>query len=402
MVSGHLSVKKGYYYCVLSFNDELGKRKTKWISTGLPEKGNKKRAEAILIEERRKFIPPSITGGADDLFADFMKYQWLPTVKGNIELSTFSSYEGMLNNPIYPYFKELGVTLKDLKAKHIQDFYTLQSGRVKGATVKHYHAIIHEALEWAVKMELILFNPADRVDVPKSRQFIPEYYTADEIIKLFDCIKGDEMELLIKMACFYGLRKSEILGLKWSAIDFEDDTFVIRHTVTKTRVGGKKIIVKKDRPKRKASYRTMPLFGSFRKELLEMKERQEAYKKLCGKSYNYEDEEYVFVDAMGSLHDPERVSRHFKSILRKNGLKKIRFHDTRHSSGSALCQDRVSMKEIQEWLGHSDFSTTANIYSHLTSATKRETMESMAKVLGLYEKKEETASKEAIPSAAKD
>ena len=101
MVSGHLSVKKGYYYCVLSFNDELGKRKTKWISTGLPEKGNKKRAEAILIEERRKFIPPSITGGADDLFADFMKYQWLPTVKGNIELSTFSSYEGMLNNPVF-------------------------------------------------------------------------------------------------------------------------------------------------------------------------------------------------------------------------------------------------------------------------------------------------------------
>ena len=226
MVSGHLSVKKGYYYCVLSFNDELGKRKTKWISTGLPEKGNKKRAEAILIEERRKFTPPSITGGADDLFADFMKYQWLPTVKGNIELSTFSSYEGMLNNPVFPYFKELGVTLKDLKAKQIQDFYTLQSGRVKGATVKHYHAIIHEALEWAVKMELILFNPADRVDVPKSRQFIPEYYTADEIIKLFDCIKGDEMELLIKMACFYGLRKSEILGLKWSAIDFEDDTCI--------------------------------------------------------------------------------------------------------------------------------------------------------------------------------
>ncbi len=146
----------------------------------------------------------------------------------------------------------------------------------------------------------------------------------------------------------------------------------------------------------------MPLFESFRKELLEMKERQEAYKKLCRKSYNYEDEEYVFVDAMGSLLDPERVSRHFKSILRKNGLKMIRFHDTRHSSGSALCQDRVSMKEIQEWLGHSDYSTTANIYSHLTSDTKRSTMESMARSLGLYDKKEETASKEAIPSVAKD
>lgn len=407
MVSGHLSVKKGYYYCVLSFNDELGKRKTKWISTGLPEKGNKKKAEALLVEERRKFVPPAETKDADVLFADFLKYQWLPAVKGNIELTTYSSYQGMLESRVYPYFKDLGVTLENLKPKHIQDFYTMQSERVKPATVKHYHAIIHEALEWAVNLELILYNPSDRVTMPRNQQYIPEYYTAEELADLFKCIKGDEMELMIQMACFYGLRKSEAIGLKWSAINFEDNTFVIRHVVTKTRIDGKKIIVKKDRPKRMASYRTMPLFDMFREELLAMKEQQEANRKICGRSYYKDDEEYVFVDTMGYLYDPERVSRHFKAILRKNGLKEIRFHDTRHSAGSALCQLGVNMKEIQEWLGHSDFSTTANRYSHLTSDTKKSTMASMVRSLGLglenvtAEKKEETASEDAAASKSK-
>lgn len=245
---------------VAEYNDELGKRKTKWISTGLTEKGNKKKAEALLQEERRKFVAPSEARDADASFADFMKSQWLPAVKGNIEVTTYASYQGMLNSRIYPYFQELGVTLAALKPKHIQDFYTKQSERVKPATVNHYHAIIHEALEWAVKLELIPYNPADRIALPRNKQYIPEYYTVEELKHLFSCIKGDEMELLIRMVCFYGMRKSQALGLKWSAINFDD----IRHIVTRTRVDGHKVIVKKDRPKRKASYRTMPLVDVFK------------------------------------------------------------------------------------------------------------------------------------------
>ena len=107
---------------------------------------------------------------------------------------------------------------------------------------------------------------------------------------------------------------------------------------------------------------------------------------------------YVFVDTMGYLYDPERVSRHFKAILRKNGLKEIRFHDTRHSAGSALCQLGVNMKEIQEWLGHSDFSTTANRYSHLTSDTKKSTMASMVRTLGLSAENVTVNKKEEVTS----
>lgn len=383
MVSGHLSVKKGNYYCVLNYKDADGKRKTKWISTGLPEKGNKKKAEARLIEERRKFVPNTVELDSKTLFADYLVSYWLPSIKNNIELTTYASYQGMLTSRIEPYFRAKGICLADLKPTHIQQFYTLQGERVKPATVKHYHAIIHAALEQAVNLDLILFNPADRVKIPRIMPYIPEYYTADELNHLFECVRGDEMELLIKMVCFYGMRKSEALGLKWSAINFDDNTFVIRHVVTKARIDGKKVLIKKDRPKRKASYRTMPLVELFKEDLLALKDRQEENKAICGRSYNKADEDYVFVDTMGFIFDPERVSRHFKSILRKNGLKEIRFHDTRHSAGSALCQSNVNMKEIQEWLGHSDFSTTANIYSHLRSDTKLSTAESMIETLGL-------------------
>ena len=388
MVAGHLQEKRGYYYAVISYKDENGKRKTQWIATGLPVKGNKKRAEDVLYEIRHSFRSPEQIRAEELLFADYLEHHWLPSAKNSIEVTTYAGYENRVRATIAPYFRKTEITLKNLKPKDIQDFYTEQLKRVKGSTVRGYHAMIHKALAQAVKHDLIVFNPADRVDIPQIQQYIADYYTAEELARLFQCVEGDEMELLFKMSAFYGMRKSEVLGLKWSAINFEEDSFVVRHTVTKTRVNGRKVVVKKDRTKRKSSYRTMPLVKEFKEELLELKKQQAQNKAMCKRSYNRQDEEYVFVDAMGNLFDPERISRHFKSVLKKNGLREIRFHDTRHSSGSALCQMGVSMKEIQEWLGHSDFSTTANIYSHLTSDTKVRTAESMMKTLGMTENKE--------------
>ena len=390
MVAGHLQEKRGYYYAVISYKDENGKRKTQWIATGLPVKGNKKRAEDVLYEMRRTFHPPEQIRAEETLFADYLEHHWLPSTKNSVEITTYAGYENRVCAIIAPHFRNTGVTLENLKPKDIQAFYTEQLNRVKGSTVRGYHAMIHKALEQAVKHDLIPFNPADRVDIPQIKQYIADYYTAEELAKLFQCVKGDEMELLFKMSAFYGMRKGEALGLKWSAINMEDDTFVVRHTVTKVRVNGHKMIVKKDRTKRRSSYRTMPLVKEFKDELLELKKQQERNKAICKGSYNKADAEYVFVDAMGNLFDPERISRHFKSVLKKNGLREIRFHDTRHSSGSALCQMGVSMKEIQEWLGHSDFSTTANIYSHLTSDTKVKTAESMMKTLGMTENSKNT------------
>ena len=167
MVAGHLSVKKGFYYCVLNYKDEYGKRKNKWISTGLTEKGNKKRAEEILIEERRSFIPPDRITDESMLFADFLSKVWLPSVKSNIEITTYGSYKSIIEKRLDPYFRNAKVQLDKLKPKDIQEFYTLQSERVKAETVKHYHSVLHAALEQAVNLEMIPYNPSERAIIPK-------------------------------------------------------------------------------------------------------------------------------------------------------------------------------------------------------------------------------------------
>ena len=157
--------KKGYYYTVLNYTDVFGNRKTKWIKTGLPVKGNKKRAEAFLQEQWRKFVqdaPP-----ADDmLFADFME-QWLEVAKTSIAVATYASYTNMVKKVISPYFREKGIMLKELTAKDIQDFYLKQLEHVSASSVIHYHANIHKALKYAVKLDLIPGNPADKVERPK-------------------------------------------------------------------------------------------------------------------------------------------------------------------------------------------------------------------------------------------
>ena len=130
------------------------------------------------------------------------------------------------------------------------------------------------------------------------------------------------------------------------------------------------MLVGRDTTKTKSSMRTLPLVASFREKLLELKEAQKENEKLCGECYDTRYKGYIFVDPMGKIYDPNLVSAGFKRIIRKNGLKEIRFHDLRHSCASLLLANGVQMKSIQEWLGHSDIGTTANTYSHLDFQNK--------------------------------
>ena len=385
MVAGHLQEKNGIYYVVLTYKTYDGKRKTKWQSTGLPTKGNKKRAEAMMRELQDDFEPPVDPNGPPSkamLFADFL-VQWLEIAKSTVKLTTYSSYKGLSESQIIPYFRSLGVTLGDLKAVHIQSFYQKQLERVKPNTVIHYHAIIHRALKYAVKTDLIDVNPADKVDRPKKNEFTGNFYSREEMNALFDAVRGNKIEIPVMLAAFYGLRRSEVVGLKWDAVDFEQNTLEIRHTVATVRLDGKKVIVESDTTKTKASKRTLPLVPVFRERLLALQEEQKENRKLCGRSYNKKYDGYICVDPMGNLLMPNALSDSFQLVLRDYNLRRIRFRDLRHSCASLLLANNVPMKQIQEWLGHSDFSTTANIYSHLDYSSKVSSAEAMLNGLGM-------------------
>lgn len=376
MVAGHLQEKKGYFYMVLSYPDATGKRKTKWFPTKLPVKGNKKKAEAMLMETRKTFVPEDKPITDDMLFSDFM-LQWLEIAKPTIALTTYSSYANMGKGVVIPYFEKREIMLSELKPTDIQTFYMEQLKRVKASTVIHYHVIIHKALKYAVKIELLDSNPADKIERPKVDKFIGSFYDSDEVEKLFKAAKGTRLEIPIFLGAFYGLRRSEVLGLRWDAIDFQNNTITIKHTVTSCNIDGKHIQVAQDTTKTKSSMRTLPLVLIFKEKLLSLKEQQAEYKRLCGRCYDKRYLDYICVDEMGTLISPHNLTSAFPKLLEKNNLRKIRFHDLRHSCASLLLANGVPMKQIQEWLGHSDFSTTANVYAHLDYNSKLSSADAM-------------------------
>lgn len=352
LISGHVAEKKGYLYWVLNLTDGNGKRKPKWIPTHKKVKGNKTWANNMLPTIRKEWTEkllqeatasqqsasPSDPSSAKISFVDFL-YQWLEykykSATGRvmdskpIELSTYSGYEQQLNNPIAPYFREHPVALCDLTKQDILAFYEKELERVKPTTVKHYHALIHGALNYAVDKNLIPSNPADRIIISKPEPFKGDYYLDSEVLNLFEVIKGHKIELVVLLTAFYGLRRSEVIGLKWSAFDFNHNCFSIRHTVTTCNVKGERVTIKKDKAKNKSSLRTYPLIPFLKERLLEAKKQQEENRKLCGRSYNKEYLGYVCVDVIGNLIKPNYVSSTFGKLLAKNNLRHIRFHDLR-------------------------------------------------------------------------
>lgn len=230
---------------------------------------------------------------------------------------------------------------------------------------------------------MVTQNVAMMVDRPRKNSFQPNFLTAEEMQQMFEIIKGTKMQLPVMVAAFYGLRRGEVLGLKWDAIDFNRGTLTIKRTVTQVKIDGKYQIIEQDSAKTKSSLRTLPLVGSFKEYFEEAKKAQEFNKKVCGDSYNYDYDGYVFVNEIGERMKPDYLTTAFPEYLQRHSMKKIRFHDLRHSCASLLLANEVPLKQIQEWLGHSDFSTTANIYAHLDYTSKISSAQAMENGLQL-------------------
>ena len=378
MISANLFTKNGLYYVILNYKNEDNKRKQKWVSTGIKEKGNNKRVANAKLEEIKQnykdyIMPEEIKETRDsEQYIDEYLEDWLKGHRHKIEENTYYSYTLMVKE-MAKYFKDKKIKLKDFKPAHIQKFYNyLYEKELSGNSVLHYHAIIRNALNSAVKIDLIPSNPADKVERPKKNQFIGEFYSTQELEKLYEVIKGDPIEIVVLLASFYGLRRSEVLGLRWSSsFDFKNNKITIRHKVIETVVKGERKIICKNKTKNSSSYRSLPLVDEIKELLLKRKAEIEENKKFWGKSYNTNYEDYVCVNSQGKIFRPEYITDHFSLLLKNNGLRKIRFHDLRHSCASLLLKKKIPMKAIQEWLGHSTYSTTANTYAHLESDTKQ-------------------------------
>ena len=309
--------------------------------------------------------------------------EWVQVHKASIQPATFISYNRMITGRITQYFEPLGLKLCEVTPQVLDEFQEkiLLEGYTTN-TVIHYHAIFGKAFKDAVRKDYLETNPMLKVDRPKKNSFRPNFYSKDEVQQLLEVSQDDPLHLCILITAYYGLRRSEVLGLKWSSIDFERKSITINHKVTEQLVNGKYVPVVSDVMKNKTSCRTLPLIPAVEEELLKQKEKQQLYRKLFKKSYSTEYLDFVCTDQEGKLIRPNFVTEHFDWLLTKYGLKHIRFHDLRHSCASLMVMNGVSMKQVQEWLGHSTFSTTADIYAHLDYKSKQGSAGVIANLLG--------------------
>lgn len=398
-MTGSLQLKRGIWQAVICYQDEVGKKKYKWISTGLTERGNKKAAKEILDRELEKF-ERELTESKDKverrskpkevdktkatmLFSDYCD-NYIESIKDKITTMVYRGYKGYVKK-IKDFFDKQKLRLIDVTDEEIREFYAeLKEQGLKNISIRHVANVIRPALKQAYKDKLIPDNPYDFVPSLSREKPSLDFYDKHEMAKLFEAVEGHRFELLIKMTGYYGFRRSEVLGLRWSAVDFDHKLISVNHKVL---VIGDKVELT-DTLKTKTSRRTLPLLPVIENLLIAKREEIEENKQFYGKSYKQNYLDYIFVEDNGKLIYPDVVTRNFSKILKDNKLKHIRFHDLRHSCASIMLANGVQMKQIQDWLGHSNFQTTADVYSHLDFSAKVQSANVIANALDLENKPE--------------
>lgn len=393
-MKGSVRVRNGTLYAVISYKDNLGQYKQKWISTGLKERGNKKQAQKILETELEKFTlhpieeNPQPAQKNDIIFIDYI-YDYIKSKEKELSPNVYQSYMECWKIMKKHFGNKL--KLKDVTYHHIEDYYDYlkNTRKNKNITIKHHAVILSPALRLAYRDDLIVKNPYEFMPKIKKEKSKMQYYNKEELEKLFEVTDKSPLKLIVRVAAYYGFRRSELVGLKWDAIDFKNKMITIKHKVL--HVNNKFYL--SDTLKTTASHRTLPLLPEIESLLVERKEEIEKNKELFKKSYNHKYDEYVFVDDIGDLINPDIISNRFRTLLRKNNLKHVRFHDLRHSCASLLVASKVPMKNIQEWLGHSNFNTTADVYSHLDYSSKYESANAINQALTQTKKEKQADDK---------
>lgn len=193
-------------------------------------------------------------------------------------------------------------------------------------------------------------------------------------------LRGDVIYPAVMLAGGLGLRRSEALGARWSRVDWEKKTILLDTKIIEYKENGKVIIEPVEEMKNKSSRSTLPLPDPVYEMLCEEREKQDLYRRMFKGSYNRKYDDYICVDQLGGLIRPNRVTQRFADLIRQYGLHKIRFHDLRHTFASILINQDVPLLNVSTFLGHSDLSTTANIYAHLDKSKKQESADVISSI----------------------
>lgn len=300
--------------------------------------------------------------------------EYLNTYKKNeLKPSTYSTYLGFLNKHI----KEAKIGKKDinkLNGEELQKFYNekLETG-LSSKTVRHIRVLINGALEQAVRLRKINFNPDSYTKLPPKQQFIAHVLTIEEVQRLQSEACQERLYPMVITTIYLGLRKGEIMALKWKNIDLERGLLYVKESLCRVN----DIVDEKGRqttkwielePKTKKSKRCIPLPNFIIEMLKDYKIKQEKY--IVENSDIYENQDLVFANELGGFLQQREFLKDYYKFLDRYKISHVRFHDLRHTCASLLLSAGESPKVIQEILGHSTITTTMDIYAHLSDEAK--------------------------------
>lgn len=369
-----------------------GKRKQKQISTGITALDNKgNRINKRKAGEKAKEIIARFDGIVDSEYSgwtlDKCVEYCLELRKTKLSPTTYFDYLNALKCHIRPYFQNRK-PIRDLKAKDIEAFCSFMISEGKSSkTVHKMLSLIGPAFRYAEKNDFILKNPMNVIDKPSKVRSETSYYNAEQLNTLAKAAKGSYIETLIVLAMVLGLRRSEIIGITWDNIDFEKRLIHIKQSVVTGdssilpngtykvigEVGGRRTreIILKTMLKTDSSVRSFTMNDALYNYLKALKAKQDIMPRET-KAYM----DFVCVNVVSMLITPDTVTAQFRKLLDKNGLPHIKFHALRHSCISLLANNNsFSLKQIQDYAGHSDFLTTFNVYSHADDSAKKSEMD---------------------------
>lgn len=347
-----------------------GEAKHRSKSTGLKVNGNNKHKAQEkmreIVAEWEKEANTGIKISRNPLFSECVE-EWLKKKALDLRPNTLQAYQMNANTYIIPMLGH--VKIGNLTRQHIQKYFEELNRRLSVNTMKKHRVIIRGVLEDAFLDGIVPANVADRVKLPKAKKFEGTALTEEQVGRLLDAVKHepDYIQTAIILAVSYGLRRSEICGLRWCDIDFDSGQMYIRNTVTE--YSGK--VLEAETTKTKASNRSIPLIPETVLYFHSIYERQTSEGISSGK---------VCVHSNGKQVTPEYLSTAIKKILVKYGFNGIRPHDLRHTAATMLAR-RLPAKQVQAYLGHKDVSTTLNIYTHITDSDKVATSQAMGAIL---------------------
>lgn len=369
-----LQKSNGKYRIVISYYDEIGKRKQKTFATGLAINGNKRKAEKMAEEKLQEFKSKlksyqSVDG--DVSFSEWCK-RFLTYKSEHVRDTTMIGYYANYNAHIKDYFDK--IKIKDITPKLINNYIDELSKTLANSSIGCVMTVISGAFDYAVINEVVSFNPCKFVHKNRNNKTKREQHkrnwTLEEVQKLLEELKNENIYPLVYISIFYGLRRGELLGLTWDNVNFKKKEFYIRRTVARrSHNQGYEV---RNYCKNKSSERTCTMSDDVFELLFKLKLQQEEYKDLLGNKYVVNDYDFVFTKPNGETYTPDGLRQSYIWQLQKHGFSQNRWHDLRHTAATLMFANGADVSTVQHAMGHNSPNTTMNIYVHnLDQCNKR-------------------------------